>query len=85
MALALTYPKVTAVGDAFVMSGVWTASAGDAAGTVALGRAARSAEFYTNATSGPKQQRVSVSGLGSTTLTVHHQADVTDGRYEIKY
>jgi hypothetical protein len=85
MALALTYPKVTVSGDAFVYSGVWTAAVGDAAGTVSLGRAAREAEFYDNMTSGPKQQRVSVSGLGTTTLTVHHQATVTDGRFRIVY
>ena len=85
MALALSQDKVTVSGDAFIYSGKWTASVGNAAGTVTLGRAARAAEFYDNVTSGPKQQRVSVSGLGSTTLTVYHQADVTDGRFVITY
>lgn len=85
MALALSQGKVTVSGDAFVYSGKWTATAGDAAGTVALGRSAREAEFYDNVTSGPKQQRVSISGLGSTTVTVYHQATVTDGRFRIVY
>lgn len=85
MALALSNDKVTVSGDAFVYSGKWTASVGDAAGTVTLGRAARQADFYDNVTSGPKQQKVSVSGLGSTTLTVYHQATVTDGRFAIVY
>lgn len=85
MALALTNPVVSASGSDFVLSGTWTASGGDAAGTVALGRPAKSAEFFPNLTSGPTSAQVLVSGLGSTTLTVYHQEAVTDGRFRITY
>lgn len=85
MALALSQDKVAVSGDAFVYTGKWTATAGDAAGTVSLGRAARSAVFHENKTSGPVQPCVPVSGLGSTTVTVYHQNTVTDGRFSIVY
>jgi hypothetical protein len=72
-------------GDVSVMAGNWTAAAGDAAGTISLGSAAFGARFYPNLSSGSSQQNVRVSGLGTTTLTVHHLETVTNGYFEVEF
>lgn len=72
-------------GSVNVATGTWTATIGDAAGTITFGTPVLSAQFWPNQTSGAVDENVAVSGLNSTTLTVYHQTTVTDGRFEVKF
>lgn len=85
MAFATTNVSRENRGSVSVMRGTWTASVGDAAGTITLGTPALAADFWANVSSGPTQGRIRVSGLGSTTLTVYNQEAVTDGRFEVLF
>lgn len=85
MAFATTNVVRESSGSQNVFSGTWTAAIGDAAGTITIGNVALAADFFQNTTSGARQDRTPVSGLGSSTLTIYHQGTVTDGRFRIVF
>jgi len=89
MAFATSDLKFNVSGSNRVMTGKWTCSAGDTAGTIDIGSAnVISAEFDPNLASGGPAEKplVSRSTSGSTTtLTIYHKQTVTDGKFKIEY
>ena len=70
------------------VTGTWTSTVGDEAGTMTIGGHVLDAEFIDNASSGPYQQRVPTSASfsnGTTTLTVYQQGTVTDGKFSVQF
>lgn len=85
MAFATSNVMAENSGSTTIVRGTWTAAVGDAAGTMTINGAALGAEFRSNLTTGAQQPHIHVSGLGSSTLTIYHQATVTDGRFWVKF
>lgn len=88
MAFATSNVNRSVFGDLKVTYGEWTASEGDAAGTIGVeGGQVYLANFISQDSSGNIQIapcRVSVSGTsGVVTITVYHQETVTTGRFLI--
>lgn len=74
-------------GSENVLKGTWTATVGDAAGTVTIGGYVTDARFIDNASSGPYQNvPVNISNSSGTgTVTVYHAGTVTDGKFEVRF
>jgi hypothetical protein len=88
MAFATANVRRSVFGDMNITAGDWTASEGDAAGTIGVeGGRVYMANFTSQDSSGNIQIapcRVSVSTSGNvTTVTVYHQETVTTGRFLI--
>ncbi len=87
-ALTVTYPKTANLGGPVKLTyGQFTATAGDAAGTVTVaGGRIIGYQFLDNATSGPVDVKVHASNSSSSgiiTVTVYTQATVADGDFWI--
>jgi len=85
MAFATTNVVRENAGSVNVVRGNWSASVGDAAGTITVGSVALDAEFHQNLSSGPYQNRIPTSGLGTNVVTVYHLGAVTNGTFTIRF
>lgn len=75
-----------------LLLGNWTATVGDAHGTITIARVGKifAADFIdiTREDSGPVEAKVPVTtsiSNGTATITVHHSNTVTGGRFRIEY
>lgn len=85
MAFATSNVTMDNSGTYSVVRGTWTATVGDAAGTIQVAGIAIDADFNVNASSGAFQPVVPLSGLGSNTVTVYHLGTVTAGTFRVIY
>ena len=76
-------------GNKRYVSGKWTGSAGDAAGTIVIGSSeVQSVEFDPRiGSSGPAERPLisTSASSGQTTVSVYYKQNVTDGRFTITY
>ena len=89
MAFATSNPVAGNAGNRRVVSGTWTGSVNDNAGTMDVGSAnVISADFDPNKASGGPVERPLVSRSVSgaiTTLTIYNKQAVTDGKFRVEY
>lgn len=91
MAFATSNLSRGSAGDSWVLRGKFTASKGDADGTVTVGGAlVHRADFWDTSISTPSQSRFPVkvstnTTTGISTITVNCSSGATDGRFEIVY
>lgn len=88
MAFATSNLVVRCGGNTRLLTGNWSASAGDAPGTIVIGSGnVINAEFDPRLSTGPSEFPAVATSVtnGQTTVTVYHHQTVTNGTFEIEY